>query len=213
MNKLEKFWDFIANSYDESEKQFEQIHQKTIENTIMYLKPTDIVLDYGCATGTKSLILARNVKKIHGIDISSKMIDIAKSKAFEQKIENIDFLKAILFDEKVKKESFDVILVFNILHTLKDGQKVMQRIAELLKPGGLIIMTTPCLKEKMSPWHRFKFSPFLLLSKIGIIPNLKRFTFSELDDLITNENFQIIETEKLFQGMSSYFIVAKKIIL
>jgi len=163
MNKSEKFWDWIANSYDESEKQFGQIHQKTIENTIKYLKPTDIVLDYGCETGTKALKLANHVKKMHGIDISSKMIDIAKSKAFEQKIENIDFVNATIFDDRVKKESFDVILVFNILHTLKGGQTVMQRITDLLKPEGLMIMITPCLSEKMSTLHRFKFSPFLLL--------------------------------------------------
>ena len=41
--------------------------------------------------------------------------------------------------------------------------------------------------------------------------SMKRFKFSELEDLIANGNLQIVETEKLFHEMSFYFIVAKKI--
>jgi len=40
---------------------------------------------------------------------------------------------------------------------------------------------------------------------------LKRFTFSELEDLVVSGKFHIIETEILFQGMSGYYIAAKKI--
>jgi hypothetical protein len=46
---------------------------------------------------------------------------------------------------------------------------------------------------------------------MGLISFLKRFKFSELDDLIANGNLQIVETENLFHRMSSYFMVAKKV--
>ena len=212
MNKSEKFWDKIADKYDKAEKRFEPIHIKTLENTKKYLNVSDIVLDYGCATGTKAFELAGNVKKIQGIDISAKMIEAAKRKAVERKIENVDFAQAIIFDERYKRELFDVILVFNILHLLEDNQQVMQRITELLKPGGLFISTTPCLKEKLAFSNKFQLYFYLLLSKIGLIPlYIGRFKFSELEDLIANGNLQIIETENLDHRISSYFIVAKKI--
>ena len=69
--------------------------------------------------------IANTVKKIYGIDISPKMIDAARRKAVEHKIENIEFTKSTIFDERFKGESFDVILALNILHFLENTQKVM----------------------------------------------------------------------------------------
>lgn len=211
MDKTEKIWDKIATNYDKSEKRFEPIHVKTLKNTKKYLKASDIVLDYGCGTGTKALELAGCVKRIHGIDISSKMIEAAKRKAVARKIESVNFEHAIIFDERYKREMFDVILAFNILHALENHKQVLHRINELLRPGGLLISTTPCLKEKMAFKNRLELSFFLLLIRLGVFPKiLTKFRFSELEDLITNGNFQIIETEKIFHRMSVYFIAAKK---
>ncbi|MCZ7372206.1 MAG: class I SAM-dependent methyltransferase [Candidatus Methanoperedens sp.] len=148
MNKSENFWDKMANYYDREEKKDELTYMKIIEKTKKYLKISDVVLDYGCWTGLISNEIAGNVKVIHAIDISSKMIEIAKRKAEGRKIENIDYEHSTIFDERYKRGSFDVILVFYILHLLEDTPKVMQRINELLKPGGMIISATPCMGEK-----------------------------------------------------------------
>jgi len=213
MDKSVKFWDMIADNFDNSENRFEKIHKKTLIETKKHLKPTDIVLDYGCATGTKTLELAGFVNKIYGIDISSKMIKNAKIKADASKKVNADFTQTTIFDSKYKKESFDVILAFNILHLLKDNRLAIDRIAELLKDEGLFISITPCLAEKMTFLTNLQLSFFLLLSKIGFIPNnLKRFKFNELTNLITNGNFQIIKNENFYHKMSGYFIIAKKIL-
>ncbi len=206
MSKSEKFWDKTANNYDQEEKKDEQTYIKIIEKTKKYLKMSDIVLDYGCGTGLISNEIADNVKVIHAIDTSSKMIEIAKNKADWRKIENIDYAHSTIFDEKHKSGSFDVILVFYILHLLDDTHEVMQRINELLKPGGLIISATPCMGEKT-----FLSILFSLVSKIGLIPNIRSFKISELEDSIANGNFEIVETECLHQSSQQYFIVAKKL--
>ena len=65
------------------------------------------------------------MKVIHAIDTSSKMIEIAKRKADGRKIKNIDYEHSTIFDERYKRGSFDVILVFYILHLLEDPHKVM----------------------------------------------------------------------------------------
>ena len=202
----------MADRYDKIEKRFEQINIKVIENTKKYLNEGDVVLDFGCATGTKSFELAGYVKKILGIDISSKMIEAAKENAVAYKTENITFSKATIFDERYKKDSFDVILAFNMLHGLGGSHKVMQRITELLKPGSHFISITPCMKEKMTFLSKLQLPFFLLLMKLGFLPNiLIRFKFNELENLIANENLQIIEAENFYSWMSNYFVVAKKI--
>jgi len=210
--KTEKIFDMSANTYDKTEgKRFEPIHIKALENTKKYLKGSDIVLDYGCATGTKALELADKVAQVHGIDISSKMIETATKKAAERKIDNVGFTQATLFDERYARESFDVILASAILHLLENRREVVQRITQLLKPRGLFISSTTCLAEKMTFEMKFKFLPVLLLGKTGLVPSIKRFKFSELEDLVATGKLQIVESEKLFHQLSFYFIAAKKI--
>jgi SAM-dependent methyltransferase len=76
---------------------------------------------------------------IYAIDISSKMIDIARSKSSQRKIQNINYTYTSIFDERFEGDSFDVIIVYNVLHLLEDSQEVIQRINDLLKPDGYII--------------------------------------------------------------------------
>jgi len=211
MNKSKEFWDRASKNYDKTEERFEYIHSKSRENTKKYLNGSDIVLDYGCGTGTTSCEIANRVKEIHAIDISSKMIEIAKRKAVASKVENIHFVQTDIFDERYKKESFDVILAFNMLHTVADPQIVMRRVYELLKPEGLFISVTPCLREKMAFLVNIQIQLVRILCKIGVIPiPIRRLKSSELDDLLVNGDFQTIDTEKLYKRASSYFVVAKK---
>ena len=211
MNKSKEFWDRASKNYDRTEERFEYIHSKSRENTKKYLNGSNIVLDYGCGTGTTSCEIANRVKEIHAIDISSKMIEIAQWKAVASKVENINFVQTDIFDKRYKKESFDVILAFNMLHTVADPQVVMRRVYELLKPEGLFISVTPCLREKMAFLVNIQIQLVRILCKIGVIPiPIRRLKSSELDDLLVNGDFQTIDTEKLYKGASSYFVVAKK---
>jgi 2-polyprenyl-3-methyl-5-hydroxy-6-metoxy-1,4-benzoquinol methylase len=206
MNNAEKFWDRTATNYDQEEKKDEKTYLKIIEKTRRHLKTSDIVLDFGCGTGLVSNEIANNVKFIHAIDISSNMIAIAKDKAANRKIENIEYSYSTIFDEINKTGSYNVILAFYILHLVEDIQKVMQRMNDLLKPGGLIISATPCMGEKP-----ILNSLFSIAGKIGIIPTIRAIKRYELEVSILNENFEIIETECLHQNSQQYFIVAKKI--
>jgi 2-polyprenyl-3-methyl-5-hydroxy-6-metoxy-1,4-benzoquinol methylase len=205
MNKSEKFWDRVSSNFEKQVTNNNKEHNKTVETVKKYLNINEIVLDYGCATGAIAIDIANNVKAIHGIDISSKMIDIAKRKISERKIDNIYFEHSTIFDERYREESFNTILALNILHLLDDKQNVMQRIIELLKPGGLFISETVCLGEK--PFMGFFF---ILLSKIGIVPFIKSFKISELENLIA-ENFQIIQIKKISRNLPNYFVVARKV--
>ena len=79
------------------------------------------------------------------------MIDIAKGKANDQKVENADFVRATPFDDVVEEESCDAVLAFNFLHLLEDTPAGIRRIRDLLKPDGVFISKTVCLSGKGWP--------------------------------------------------------------
>ena len=67
-----KFWNRLADNYDD------EVGEETTAITRTYLRKDDIVLDYGCATGAYTVALAGDVAEIRGIDISPRMIELAK---------------------------------------------------------------------------------------------------------------------------------------
>jgi 2-polyprenyl-3-methyl-5-hydroxy-6-metoxy-1,4-benzoquinol methylase len=207
MNKTEKFWDRIAKGYDTQVIKLDETEAKTVEMAKKHLNNSDVVLDYGCGPGAMTSEMAKEVKEIHGIDISSSMIEIAKRIATERNIENIHYAQGTIFDQSYKQESFNVILAFNILHLLEDIHEVMPRINELLKQGGKFLSITPSMGTKRSLLGVL----LSLLSKIGIIPYTNIPTRSELEGFITYGNFQVVEIVELQRNPSNYFIAAEKL--
>jgi ubiquinone/menaquinone biosynthesis C-methylase UbiE len=212
ISKTQKFWDKQSQKYDYSERQFDPVFQDVIIQTKNYLTTEDKVLDFGCATGTKTIELANSVKHIHGLDISSKMICKANKRKNQKNIKNVIFEQGDIFDINFEINSFDIIISYGVIHLLNDPETDIQRIHGLLKPGGLFISTTACLRDKMAFKNKLEFKAFQLLKKLGIFPlHLNMFEADYVEKLIANQNFQIIKAEKIFHGITISFVIAKKI--
>ena len=206
--KAEKFWDLLSANYDAGEG--DPSAREDLPLIRKYLRPTDTVLEYACGTGTLAIHIARWVKEIHAIDISGNMIGAAERKAAVSNVKNIHFAHTTIFDARYPDDSFDVVMAFNILHLLENAQQVVGKINSLINPGGYFISSTPCLGEEKS-FKNHLITPFIkVLSKIGIIPRVRLYKTYELEDLLADENFQLIETKKFTGGMTDYFIVAEK---
>ncbi len=209
--KSEKMWNQLAKNWDTPSVSLGENDLKIIERTKKYIGANSVVLDYGCATGSIALEISSMAKDVRGIDISSNMIEIAKRKADERGIKNIAFTKAAIFDESLGKESFDVILSLSILHLVEDSAQVMDRVNQLLKPGGIFVSATPCLGEKAIVSVLMNI-PIFVLSKMGLIPSITFFSASSLAATITSAGFQIVEQEDLLvRPLRECFIVARKI--
>jgi ubiquinone/menaquinone biosynthesis C-methylase UbiE len=212
MDKTQIFWDKQAKKFDDSEKQFEPASRELIERTKEYLNADDNVLDFGCATGTKTLELADAIRNIHGLDISAEMISLATKKKNKINVKNVSFSQGTIFKDDLEKASFEKIIAFAIIHLLDDSEEVIRRIHELLKPGGLFISATSCFKEKMDFKTRLEFTSYRFMKRLGIFPlHLNMFKTSDIEQLINRKNFNIVKAEKLFfNGMTICFIVAEK---
>jgi len=210
--KPEKFWDFLAKNYDQGEG--DPSEREDLEIIQKYLNPDDTVLEYACGTGTLAIHIAGWVKEIHAIDISGKMVAAAERKAAERKVTNIHFARTTIFEASYPKESFNVVMAFNILHLLEDAQAAVEKINELLKPGGVFISSTACAGEKTTVSGSVLVSVLQAASKIGIIPPVRILKAGELENVLAQGNFQIVGTKKFVEGIpgiSSYFIVSRKI--
>ena len=205
MKKSEWFWDWRARQYDKQARE-DEAYTWAVERFAKYLEADDTVLDYACGAGVVTYKIAADVKEVHGIDTSAGMIDLAKERAREREVANVHFARKTIFDEGLRRESYDLILAFNILHLLQDARKAVQRVSELLKPGGLVVSVTPCLGEAGVLLRTL----LPLVSKLGILSYLRTFRISEVKDLVRDGGFQILESEVLEGTIPSSFVVARK---
>ena len=205
MKKPDRFWDWAARRYDR-QAQKDEAHTRAVARFAKYLKADDAVLDYACGTGVVTYKIAADVKEVHGIDTSARMIDLAKQRARERDAANVHFSRKTIFDEGLGRGSYDVILAFNVLHLLEDARKAVQRASELLKPGGLVVSETPCLGEAGVVLRTL----LPLISKVGLLSYLRTFRISEVKDLMRDGGAQILESEVLEGTIPSCFVVARK---
>jgi 2-polyprenyl-3-methyl-5-hydroxy-6-metoxy-1,4-benzoquinol methylase len=202
MNKSEKFFDKVSSK---SKPEPNQTASKIIESSKKFLKKSNCVLDFGCGSGAITNKLSKVAKSIDAIDISSGMLEFAKKQAEKDSVANINYIQASIFDGRFKDEKYDVILAFNVLHYIEDMPRLIERINTLLKPNGVFVSSTACLKEKRSLIGYL----VLLLTRIGMMPKIFFYKKNELEILIKNGNFEIIKSEKISK-LPEYFIVTRK---
>lgn len=198
----------MAGRYDrQALGRYGKSYEETVAIAGKYLKPMDTLLDYACGTGITSIPIAAAVRRVVAIDLSDKMIRIAREKAKCSGIENITFKTTTIEDPDLINDAFDVITAFNILHGLKEVETVLLRIRTLLKEGGFLLSVTDCLGEKKS----LAGILYTFLSKIAIIPHVNLFKRNDLTEIITAAGFSVIEEKQLYPSPPNYFIAAVKI--
>ncbi len=201
-----RFWDKRADRYSKSPVRDPASYERTLDCTRKHLNAGDEVLEVGCGTGTTALLLAPSVKRITATDVSSRMIEIAREKAANQKVGNVHFARATLFDDDLEKGPFDVVMAFNFLHLLEDIPGAVRRIGELLKPGGLFISKTVCLAEQSRLWGVL----LAVMRPLGFAPYVQCLRVAELQDTITRAGFEIIETGLHPPSPPSRYVVARR---
>ncbi len=213
MNNSVKFWDKTAEAYSQQPIADEAAYQKKLQVTRKYLKPDSLVLEFGCGTGSTAIAHAPYVKHILAIDFSSKMIEIARSKAEANKIGNVTFERSTIDELSVGNRTFDVVLGLNVLHLLENKEEAIALVFQMLKPGGVFITSTVCLGDTMK-WFKLVAPMGKLL---GLMPNVMVFTTEELSDSLTDVGFTIDyhwqPSKSVSKGifkLKGVFMVAKK---
>jgi ubiquinone/menaquinone biosynthesis C-methylase UbiE len=200
-----KFWDKIADKYSKQPIADEASYQKKLEKSQSYFRSDMELLEFGCGTGGTAIIHAPHVKHIRGIDISPKMIEIAKARAEAAGVENVDFEVQTIENLAAPDGSFDAILGLSIMHLVKDKDAVLKKVFRLLKPGGVFISSTICIGE-IAPFIRYVIP---LMQYFGRAPFVAIFNHEELLQSIGETGFEIDYNWRPGKK-KAVFIVAKK---
>ena len=98
------------------------------------------VLDIGCGAGLLCEPLARLGAQVIGVDPSESNIAAAKLHADKSHVA-IDY-RCTTLEEMDQRERFDIVLAMEVVEHVVDVGAFLARCASVLKPGGLMVVST-----------------------------------------------------------------------
>jgi 2-polyprenyl-6-hydroxyphenyl methylase/3-demethylubiquinone-9 3-methyltransferase len=99
------------------------------------------LLDIGCGGGLISEPLTRLGATVTGIDPSERNIAVARSHAEPQGLA-IDYRSAPAEDLAEAREQFDAVVCLEVVEHVPDVGLFLKTCAELVRPGGLMVLST-----------------------------------------------------------------------
>lgn len=148
--KIKNMFDEISSYYDRMNNLISFGLHKIIKIKVLKelnIKSKSMILDICCGTGDFTQIIAKLQPKsyIIGLDISEKMLKIAKKKN-----PNKTFMVGDVTSLPFKNEEFDYITVGFGLRNIQDRQKALNEIYRTLKNGGKFLHLDFGMHNKIS---------------------------------------------------------------
>jgi len=140
---IQQGFDAVAQGYDHPSLSFFPQTAKGMMECLELQKHHQL-LDVCTGTGVVALAAAEllNEGKVTGIDLSNGMLQQAKNKASDKKLDNIEFLQMDLDKLEFANETFDVACSSFGLFFLEDMTRALKNICNVVKPGGKIAIST-----------------------------------------------------------------------
>jgi ubiquinone/menaquinone biosynthesis C-methylase UbiE len=202
----EKLWDGVAPTFQRVGPHFDQ----RFGNRLIELTPIDLgesVLDIATGTGAVLFPAARRVGvngHATGIDVSSKMIEIAKNSAISNGLNNVDFLKMDAERLEFPDQSFNAVTCGFGIFFFADMNAALHEMYRVCKPGGYIGFSvfnkTPPTFSPGSPLLRQQLTTY----KVPIIrpPHPNNWTPEEIKVLLEPQGFRsIVVQNEILDGV------------
>jgi len=141
--------EYVENLFDGYSKNFEASLVDKLEYKVpkliknILIKPNSdkrlgSVLDLGCGSGLLGPEIRRNCSQLEGIDLSSKMLQLAKQKNVYDKLSHLDILEYL----STMPLSFDYYIVLDVFIYVGELTEIFRLIkSRNSKPGRLVFST------------------------------------------------------------------------
>lgn len=172
-----------------------QKNMKVYLNEILKIKNRGKLLDVGCSFGLFLDLAEQAGFDPYGIDVSEYAAAKAQGK-FGNKIQQADLAKA-----SFENGSFAVICLFDLIEHFADPRQELQRVHQLLKNNGLLIIETGNLESFLARalgqhWHFFAPPQHLFV-----------FGVTQLQSLLDQAGFEVIKTSPHNKWVSLRYVL------
>jgi ubiquinone/menaquinone biosynthesis C-methylase UbiE len=143
-------------------------------------RPFRSLLDLGTGTGCMLEIFGPAVERGLGIDMSLDMLLLARDRLERAGLRHCSVRQGDIYDLPLERDSFDAVILHQVLHFLDDGARAVAEAARVLRPGGslLIVDFAPHEQEFLREQYahrRLGFAPDVVnqwISAVGLDPVL-----------------------------------------
>jgi ubiquinone/menaquinone biosynthesis C-methylase UbiE/DNA-binding transcriptional ArsR family regulator len=103
-------------------------------------RPFRSLLDLGTGTGRMLELFGPQIERGLGLDLSLDMLALARSRLDRAGLRHCSVRQGDLYDLALPKESFDVVIIHQVLHFLDDGARAIAEAARVLRPSGRLLV-------------------------------------------------------------------------
>jgi ubiquinone/menaquinone biosynthesis C-methylase UbiE/DNA-binding transcriptional ArsR family regulator len=103
-------------------------------------QPIRALLDLGTGTGRMLELFAANAERGLGLDMSLDMLALARARLDRAGLKNCSVRQGNIYDLALPRDSFDVVIIHQVLHFLDDSPRAIGEAARVLRPGGRLLV-------------------------------------------------------------------------
>jgi ubiquinone/menaquinone biosynthesis C-methylase UbiE/DNA-binding transcriptional ArsR family regulator len=103
-------------------------------------KPFRSLLDLGTGTGRMLELFGAEIERGLGLDLSLDMLLLARDRLERAGLRHCSVRQGDIYDLPLGNDSFDVVILHQVLHFLDDGARAIKEAARVLRPGGRLLV-------------------------------------------------------------------------
>jgi ubiquinone/menaquinone biosynthesis C-methylase UbiE len=103
-------------------------------------KPIRALLDLGTGTGRMLELFAGDIERGLGLDLSLDMLALARARLDRSGLKHCSVRHGDIYDLALPRDSFDAVIIHQVLHFLDDSPRAIREASRVLRPGGRLLV-------------------------------------------------------------------------
>jgi ubiquinone/menaquinone biosynthesis C-methylase UbiE/DNA-binding transcriptional ArsR family regulator len=103
-------------------------------------RPFRSLLDLGTGTGRMLELFGPELERGLGLDLSHDMLALARARLDRAGLRHCSVRQGDIYDLALPRDSFDVVIIHQVLHFLDDALRAITAAARVLRPGGRLLV-------------------------------------------------------------------------